>query len=60
MERPKINEIWLSNGYIPFRIIQIINQEKKTWVYYRREKDGEEFYCLEEAFVHRFTRFINE
>jgi hypothetical protein len=46
-----------------FRVLGVIEIEGKTWVYYKKEgcrEEPNEFSCLEESFLSRFTQIVNE
>jgi hypothetical protein len=45
---------WRSTDYILFYVIRTEERNGDTWVFYRRDHDGQEFNCLAGAFLHRF------
>jgi len=46
---------WVSHTMQWFEVVRI----EHDWVFYRRQKDGAEFSCLQSAFVQRFSPIIN-
>jgi hypothetical protein len=54
---------WQGSEGKMFRVIDTVNIEGKSWVYYRLENqeiEPREFSCYEESFVARFTEIVNE
>jgi hypothetical protein len=42
-----------------FRVIEIVEIERNTWVHYIQEKTGQEYSCYLESFVNRFKPVLN-
>lgn len=55
MQKVNIGEKWRSNVET-FRVIATVDIEGQTWIHYMRVKDNLEYSCLEESFIHRFSR----
>ncbi len=60
MDRPRVNDLWVTNNFVTFRVTEVKSVNNENWIYYRREHDNAEFNCLEGAFLERFTRHIND
>lgn len=58
--KPIVGEIWSSMSFVKFQVtdIKVINDQ--TWIYYKKIIGGSEYSCLEESFIHRFHKLINE
>ena len=51
----KQGAIWASTDQVKFRIIEIVEVDDHTWVYYRNERTGQEYSCYKESFEQRFS-----
>lgn len=51
----KQGDLWASADQTKFRIINIVDVDNHTWVYYRNEKTGQEYSCYKESFEQRFS-----
>lgn len=55
---------WVGSDYTKFQVIDVIDIEGNTWVYYRKynstSNECREFSCYIESFLNRFTRDVNE
>ena len=56
--------VWRSSDHKDFEITKIYRDPTDgrcpgTWVHYRNIKTGQEYNCLYDAFLERFTRFEN-
>lgn len=43
-----------------FRVIDVVTIEGNIWIHYMKLKDNTEYSCLQESFLQRFTKVINE
>ena len=59
MQRVNMGEKWRSNDFETFRVIATVNIEDQTWVHYMRIRDNLEYSCLEESFIHKFSRDLS-
>ena len=54
------DDIWMTYGnFETFQVIDTVVIEDQTWIHYKRIKDSLEFSCLEESFIHRFSRDVS-
>ncbi len=56
MQKVNMGEKWRGVDFETFRVIAVVDIENQTWVHYMRIKDNLEYSCLEESFIHRFSR----
>ena len=59
----KIGSRWTDSNGKFYHVIDRVDIEGKTWVYYKsetvRENENSEFSCYEESFEARFTLYVN-
>jgi hypothetical protein len=55
----KEGQLWITNDRTEFRVINVVDIDNNTWVYYRNEKSGNEYSCYKESFESRFTPIVN-
>ena len=56
----KIGSRWSSNDFTRFVVTSIKVIDEKTWIFYSNKDTGQQYRCLEEAFVNRFREIVNE
>ena len=56
MQRVNMGDKWRGVDFETFRVIAVVDIENQTWVHYMRIRDNLEYSCLEESFIHRFSR----
>jgi hypothetical protein len=54
----KVGSLW-SGGNRRFKINDIKIVDNNTWIYYNNVLTKQEYSCLKEAFLQRFTEVIN-
>jgi hypothetical protein len=59
MQKVNMGEKWRGVDFETFRVIAVVDIENQTWVHYMRIKDNLEYSCLEESFIHRFSRELS-
>lgn len=57
----KIGSKWTSSGSGTFVVIARVEIDGNVWVHYRKDNTipPQEFSCFEQAFLARFTPFVN-
>jgi hypothetical protein len=51
--------IWFGSGQVMFVVQKVCEVEGNIWVHYENVNSKQNYSCLVEAFVHRFTLNIN-
>ena len=59
MQKVNMGEKWRSSDFETFRVISVVDLENQTWIHYMRIRDNLEYSCLEESFIHRFSRDLS-
>ena len=59
MQKVNMGEKWRSSDFETFRVISVVDVENQTWIHYMRIRDNLEYSCLEESFIHRFSRDLS-
>ncbi len=59
MQKIDTGEKWRSSDFELFRVIDTVNIEGQTWIHYMRVRDSLEYSCLEESFIHRFSKDVS-
>lgn len=59
MQKVNMGEKWRSSDFETFRVIAVVDLENQTWIHYMRIRDNLEYSCLEESFIHRFSRDLS-
>ena len=59
MQKVNMGEKWRSGDFETFRVIDVVDLENQTWIHYMRIRDNLEYSCLEESFIHRFSRDLS-
>ena len=59
MQKVNMGEKWRSSNFEIFQVIDTVVIEDQTWIHYKRIKDSLEYSCLEESFIHRFSRELS-
>jgi hypothetical protein len=56
-----IGSKWKSSDSVEFVVISRVEIDGNIWVHYRKENTSppQEFSCFEQAFLARFTPFVN-
>ena len=54
----KVGSLW-SGGDRRFKINDIKIVDNNTWIYYNNVSTRQEYSCLKQAFLQRFTEIIN-
>jgi hypothetical protein len=55
----KVGSIWATADRKKFIVTDVKFENDETWVYYNRVETQVEYFCLEEAFVNRFSEVVN-
>ena len=50
---------WVSTDSTEFNITSVVDKDDGTWVYYNNPATGQEYSCLIDAFLSRFTQGPN-
>lgn len=58
--KPKVDDKWISNSHEKFLITKVAVIDGKTWIHYEKLSNGNEYNCLEESFITRYTKIHNE
>lgn len=56
MQKVNMGEKWRSGDFETFRVIAVVDIENQNWIHYMRIRDNLKYSCLEESFIHRFSR----
>lgn len=55
----KVGSKWRGTDSVKFYVLDVVSIENQTWVCYNND-NGQDFKCLEPAFLSRFTEYTNE
>lgn len=55
----KVGSIWGTPERKKFIVTEVKFENDNTWVYYNNLETQVEYFCLEEAFVSRFSEVVN-
>lgn len=59
MQKVNMGEKWRSSDFETFRVIDVVELENQTWIHYMRIRDNIEYSCLEESFIHKFSKDLS-
>ena len=59
MQEVSTGEVWEAGAREYFRVIDTVDIGDQTWIHYMRIKDNLEYSCLEESFMHRFSKDVS-
>lgn len=59
MQKVNMGEKWRSSDLETFRVIDVVELENQTWIHYMRIRDNIEYSCLEESFIHKFSKDLS-
>jgi hypothetical protein len=55
----KIGSIWVTPDRKQFQVTDIKLVDNQKWIYYNNVSSKQEYHCLVEAFIDRFTEKVN-
>jgi hypothetical protein len=59
MQKVNMGEKWRSSDFETFRVIDVVELENQTWIHYMCIRDNIEYSCLEESFIHKFSKDLS-